>query len=170
MDFEIDVDYNTLILRPEFDSDLLGTEWFNQEPWFVNGGPGRVVIHTGGRGLIRVTVAATGGAAPPITDSLLDEWEDIGEASFTTEDDEICFDGLLGSIIGPMDTAGPGSYRIRVLARGRTEYWDSYPPKSAQPWIHLQLQIWQHDPAPRKLIQYRDRFTGDVVRPAGGVV
>ncbi|MBV6756868.1 DUF4962 domain-containing protein [Rhodococcus opacus] len=80
MDIEIDVDYNALILRPQFDGEFLGTEWFNQEPWFVNGGPGRVVIHTGGRGVIRVTVVGTDNVAPPSTDSLLDEWEDIGEA------------------------------------------------------------------------------------------
>ncbi|MGV0156344.1 hypothetical protein ACSW29_23695 [Rhodococcus sp. GB-02] len=91
---EVDAFYNTIVLRSPDDYKPPGPEWFPTEPQLVNGGPGRFVIHTGGRGLVRVTVAATETPAPSLSDSLLEEWEDIAEGSFPIESETLCFDGF----------------------------------------------------------------------------
>ncbi|ALU73268.1 MAG: hypothetical protein OJJ55_25955 [Rhodococcus sp.] len=56
---EVDSFYNTIVLRSPDDYEPLAPEWFPTEPQLVNSGAGRFVIHTGGRGLVRVTVSAT---------------------------------------------------------------------------------------------------------------
>ena len=129
----------------------------------MNGGPGRLVVHTGGRGLVRVTVTSTDTPAPPLADSLLAVWEDIAEGSFTIESAELCFDGFSGEISQRIPHPGPGPRRARVFARGRTEYWDTYRTPEAQPQIRLHFNWPQPIGAPH-LVQYRDRFTGNRVR------
>ena len=89
----------------------------------MNGGPGRLVVHTGGRGLVRVTVTSTDTPAPPLADSLLAVWEDIAEGSFTIESAELCFDGFSGEIsqrippsrARPAQSAGVRSGTNRIL-------------------------------------------------------
>ncbi|MFJ7621418.1 hypothetical protein ACIQYZ_21705 [Rhodococcus erythropolis] len=117
----------------------------------MNGGPGRLVVHTGGRGLVRVTVTSTDTPAPPLADSLLAVWEDIAEGSFTIESAELCFDGFSGEISQRIPHPGPGPRRARVFARGRTEYWDTYRTPEAQPQIrlHFKLAATNRRPAPR---------------------
>jgi hypothetical protein len=81
---EVDAFYNTIVLRSPDVYEPLAPDWFPTEPQFVTGGPGRLVIHTGGRGLVRVTVTSTETPAPPLTDSLLTVWEDIRSPSRAT--------------------------------------------------------------------------------------
>lgn len=133
--FETEVDsfYNTIVLRSPDDYEPLGPQWFHTEPQLVNGGPDRFVIHTGGRGLVRVTVTETVTPAPPLADSLLAVWEDIAEGSFTIESEALCFDGFSGEISQPIPHPGPGPCRVRVFARRRTEHWDAYRTPEAQP-------------------------------------
>lgn len=93
---EVDASYNTIVLRSPDDYEPLGPERFPTEPQLMNGGPGRFVIHAGGRGLVRVSVTAT--PAPSLIDSLFEEWEDIAEGSFTIDSEALCFDGFSGEI------------------------------------------------------------------------
>jgi hypothetical protein len=58
---------------------------FPTEPQLLNGGQVRFVIHNGGRGLVHVAVAATEMSAPSLSDSLLEEWEDVAQGLFTIE-------------------------------------------------------------------------------------
>ncbi|MHD0299748.1 hypothetical protein RCF19_27965 [Rhodococcus qingshengii] len=162
---EVDSFCNTIVLRSPDDYEPLAPEWFPTEPQLVNGGAGRFVIHTGGRGLVRVTVTATETPAPPLADSLLAVWEDIAEGSFTIESDALCFDGFSGEVSQPIPHPGPGPCRARVFARGRTEHWDAYRTPEAQPQIRLHLQLWPQQLGDPRLIQYRDRFTGRRIRP-----
>lgn len=71
---EVDSFYNTIDLRSPDDYEPLAPDWFPTEPQFVTGGQGRLVIHTGGRGLVFVTVTSTETPAPPLTDSLPTVW------------------------------------------------------------------------------------------------
>lgn len=162
---EVGAFYNTIVLRSPDDYEPLGPKWFPTEPQLVNGGPGRFVIHTGGRGLVRVTVTATETPAPLVSDSLLEEWEDVAEGSFTIESEKLCFDGFSGDISQPIPTPGPGPCRVRVFARGRTEHWDAYRTPEDQPQIQFHLQLWPQQLGDAHLLQYRDRFTGNRVRP-----
>lgn len=107
------------VLRSPDDYEPLAPEWSPTEPQLVNGGAGRLVIHTGGRGLVRVTVSATETPAPPLADSPLTVWEDIAEGSFTIESNALCFDGFSGEMSLPIPHPGPGPCRVRVVARGR---------------------------------------------------
>lgn len=161
---EVDSFYDTIVLRSPNDYEPLGPEWFPTEPQLVNGGPGRLVVHTGGRGLVRVTVTSTDTPAPPLADSLLAVWEDIAEGSFTIERAELCFDGFSGEISQPVPHPGPGPCRARVFARGRTEYWGAYRTPEAEPQIQLHIQLWPQPIDAPHLVQYRDRFTGNRVR------
>ncbi|MFE5645821.1 hypothetical protein [Rhodococcus sp. NPDC056516] len=158
---EVDSFYNTIVLRSPDDYEPLAPGWFPTEPQFVTGGPGRLVIHTGGRGLVRVTVTSTETPAPPLTDSLLTVWEDIAESSFTIESDALCFDGFSGEVSHPIPHPRPGPCRVRVFARGRTEYWDAYRTPETQPQIRLHIQLWPQQLGDPHLIQYRGRITGN---------
>lgn len=146
-------------------TSLSGRNGFPTEPQLMNGGPGRFVIHTGGRGLVRVTVTASETSAPSLSESLLEEWENIAEGSFTIDSETLCFDGFSGEISQPIPTPGPGTCRVRVFARGRTEYWDAYRTPEDQPQIQFRLHLWPQQLGDPHLIQYRDRFTGNRVRP-----
>lgn len=85
----MDAFYNTIVLRSPDDYEPLGPEWFPTEPQLVNGRPGRFVIHTGGRGLVRVTVTATETPAPSLSDSSLEEWDICGKLVHDRERDAL---------------------------------------------------------------------------------
>jgi hypothetical protein len=84
--------------------------------------PGIAVVHTGTHtGPVRFTVQARANL-PLSTD--LDEWDEVVEVSLTAQGGEVLLEewgSPTRDDLGNLVTAGPGSYRLRIHARGRDE-------------------------------------------------
>ncbi|MDI9979430.1 hypothetical protein [Rhodococcus sp. IEGM 1307] len=161
----IRADYNLLFIQDVDDVRPLGAAM--PEPWLLATESDRVAIHAGQTGLISVTTQAWAVPPPPVDDQFRARWEDIAEMSFTASTDDLVLTSLLdGPPMGGLDSVtphGPGSYRVRVAAIGRTEYWDSVAPPEKQPAVQLLVQLWPSKSADAILYQYKDRFTGQLV-------
>lgn len=161
----INTEINAIILRLESDFTPLQTEWWPQEPNFVADGEGRVVIHTGGRGSIRVSLNIAVGSPGPVDDSSLAQWDDISEVSFVAEEGRWYCDGSTGELEGGFVIETSGEHRARILARGRADNFDVHVSESAEPAIQIKVTLWPESRSAARLLQYRDRFTGELVRP-----
>ena len=160
----IRADYNLLFIQDVDDVRPLGAAI--SEPWLLATESDRVAIHAGQTGLISVTTQAWAAPPLPVDDQFRSRWEDIAEMSFTASTDDLVLTSLLdGPPMGGLDSLtphGPGAYRVRVAAIGRTEYWDSVAPPEKQPAVQLLVQLWPSKSADAILYQYKNRFTGQL--------
>ena len=162
----VDVDYNLLLIQDHLETRLLGVA-DEGERWFLRTEPDRVVIHTGQWGPVAVTVQVRDTAPSPVDEQFRSRWEDIAARSFITSSEDMRLGSITGGHVPDIDTltlAGPGSYRIRAAAVGRTRYWDAVAPIEEQPAVRMLLQVWPAEPSSSILHQYKDRFTGSIVR------
>lgn len=100
------------------------------------------------------------------------DWQDVVEVSVEI-DDEI----TVGEIVdGPVDsvTAAPGSYRLRVAAKGRTESAQrdfAFPDEEdddetePDPLEHYLLTLWPAPTAPPHVIRQDSRYAQDQISP-----
>ncbi|WIX76034.1 hypothetical protein QRX50_31750 [Amycolatopsis carbonis] len=122
---------------------LVGTD-------FVNGAVVLTGIHTGP---VTVTVQLLD-TAPDSVD--LDGWDEVGEVSVDSEYGELIVHGIMND---PPDFpelahAGPGTYRVRVHARGR----DTAPDRSVmEPVEDYLLSVWPAEEAPGTVYKQSDK-------------
>ena len=118
----VDVDYNLLLIQDPLETRLLGVA-AEGERRFLRTEPDRVVIHTGQWGPVAVTVQVRDTAPSPVDEQFRSRWEDIAARSFITSSEDMRLGSITGGHVPDIDTltlAGPGSYRIRAAAVGRT--------------------------------------------------
>ena len=118
----VQVAYHQYCLR---DTAMLGDlpdEVFTGGNGLISVRPGIAVVHAGTHtGPVRVTVQPRTSPAP-LAD--LGQWEEVVEASFATQTGQVLVEewgGPARDDLGNLVAAGPGSYRLRVHARGRDQ-------------------------------------------------
>lgn len=125
----------------------------------------RTGIHTGG---VHVNVQALGGE-PSLA---LADWEDIGETSVRVGDAGtlmVTSEDASNAVAFPnLSVAGPGTYRVRVHARGRTIDYDGSMARSRE---HYLIQVWPAPPTADASLKINHAYakqagmTGQPIRP-----
>ncbi|WP_329028357.1 hypothetical protein [Streptomyces sp. NBC_00690] len=108
-------------------------------------------IHTG-TGRVRVALLA---AEPSST---ADAWEEIVEVSVHSSQGRLRVDAFEEGAVESLpilSTAGPGWYRLRVHARGRTINPDGI---QRDPVEDYHLAVWQAPPSPTTILRASDRI------------
>jgi hypothetical protein len=126
---------------------------------------GVAVVHTGTHtGRIRAT--ADPRQAPPSLD--LAAWQEVVEVSFTSTTGQVWlveWGGLTRPDLPNLAQAGPGSYRLRVHARGRDQA-AALPVGPEEPLEEFLLVSWPAPPSPEHAFKHTDQF-GQLIRSAG---
>jgi hypothetical protein len=126
--------------------------------------PGLAVVQAGTHtGDIQVTVDAR--SAPPPLD--LDTWQEVVEVSFTSTTGQVWlveWAGPARTDLGNLTPAGPGSYRLRVHARGRDQA-AAIPVPPEQPLEDHLIVSWPAAPSPERVYKHTDQY-GQLIRDA----
>lgn len=126
--------------------------------------PGFAVVHTGTHtGHIQVTVDPR--PAPPPLD--LAAWQEVVEVSFTSTTGQVWLiecEGPARTDLGNLTPAGPGSYRLRVHARGRDQAAALHIPPE-QPLDEYLIVSWPASPSPEHAHKHTDQY-GQRIRSA----
>lgn len=168
----ITADYNIFFIQGDDDIQegvpLTASHFDYGEEWLIDAQGDRALVHAGQWGPILVTIQALDRDPGPVDDALRASWEDLCEASIEAPHGDLMLVSLSN---GPAEESadmltphGPGTYRLRVAATGRTEYWDGVAPVDRRPAVRMLIQTWQAAASPRVLHQHRNRFTGEIVR------
>jgi hypothetical protein len=120
--------------------------------------PGIAVVHAGTHtGPVRVTVQARTDP-PPHTD--LEQWEEVVEVSITTQAGQVLVEewgGPTRDDLGSLVSAGPGSYRLRMHARGRDQaHTDVVAP--GDPIEEHLLITWPAPATDETIVKQTDRY------------
>jgi hypothetical protein len=120
--------------------------------------PGVAVVHAGTHtGPVRVTIEARNHRPPEID---LERWEEVVEVSLTTDSGQVQVEewgGPTRDDLGNLVAAGPGSYRLRVHARGRDEA-DATVPVPEDPIEEHLLIAWPAAAANEAILKQTDRY------------
>jgi hypothetical protein len=118
----VQVTYHQYYLRDLGVFAEISDEVFTGGNGLISVPPGVAVVHAGTHtGPVRVTVQAR---TDPPTQTSLDAWDEVVEVSLTTNSGQVFleeWDGPGHEDLGNLVCAGPGSYRLRVHARGRDQ-------------------------------------------------
>ncbi|MGV9758547.1 hypothetical protein ACWDUC_22315, partial [Streptomyces tricolor] len=116
---------------------------------------GDATVHTGiHTGDVDVTVTAHRQPPPPDAG----EWEEIAEISLHSPTGTLQVTPLMTDLdkdLPNIAAAGPGTYRLRVHARGRDQAVDLIPHTITE---HYLLQCWPQPPAPAQLLRATDDY------------
>ncbi|BCM71182.1 hypothetical protein EASAB2608_06516 [Streptomyces sp. EAS-AB2608] len=116
---------------------------------------GDATVHTGiHTGDVDVTVTAHRQPPPPDAG----EWEEIAEISLHSPTGTLQVTPLMTDLdedLPDLAAAGPGTYRLRVHARGRDQAVDLAPDTITE---HYLLQCWPQPPAPAQLLRATDDY------------
>lgn len=107
-------------------------------------------IHTGN---VAVTVEAHPSAPPPV----LESWEEIVEVSLVAPQGRVAVHALGddGPDLPDLTPTGPGTYRMRVHARGRDIATDLVATDPVEDYL---IQAWPSDHAPERIIRQSDKY------------
>ncbi|CUW33345.1 hypothetical protein [Streptomyces reticuli] len=116
---------------------------------------GDATVHTGiHTGDVDVTVTAHRQPPPPDAG----EWEEIAEISLHSPTGTLQVTPLMTDLdedLPNLAAAGPGTYRLRVHARGRDQAVDLAPDTITE---HYLLQCWPQPPTPAQLLRATDDY------------
>jgi hypothetical protein len=119
---------------------------------------GLAVVHAGTHtGPVRVTVQAR---TDPPTQTDLEGWDEVVEVPFTSESGQVLlaeWDGPGHEDLGSLVAAGPGSYRLRVHARGRDQAHAIHTAPEEPLEEHL-LITWPTPPANETILKQTDHY------------
>jgi len=138
MTVDLNIQNNAIIVRSVNDFDPIDAPLFPDPPSLVKGSDGIAVVHAGGKGRVRVTLAFD----PPTPDNVEEQWEEVEETTFSVVDPDLFLDGSDGELTAPFRLPQPGRYAIRVSAKGIKRNFDSYTRADEEPRIYLELRIW----------------------------
>jgi hypothetical protein len=125
---------------------------------------GVAVIYTGiSSG--RVTVTAEAYASTPALNSA--GWEEIVETSLAAPDGRVSVAALMaeGPGLPDLTPAGPGTYRLRVHAKGRDAAVDL---AAWEPVEEYLIQAWPSDHAPEAVLRHTDSY-GSTIRSTNAI-
>lgn len=138
MTVDLNIQNNAIIVRPVNDFEPIDAPLFPDPPSLVKGSDGIAVVHAGGKGRVRVTLAFD----LPEPGSGESQWEEFEETTFSVVDQDLFLDGSDGELTAPFRLPSPGRYMIRVSAVGIESNFDSYTSDDEEPRIRLELRIW----------------------------
>ena len=154
----VQVAYHQYYLRDMNTLDAVPDEVFTGGNGLVSALPGIAVVHAGTHtGPVRVTLQARSG---PPAHTELDSWEEVVEVSITTDTGQALLEEWAGTgheDLGSVVAAGPGSYRLRVHARGRDQANAIVTVPEAPIEEHL-LVTWSAPPANEKILKQTDHY------------
>ncbi|PRY02529.1 hypothetical protein [Allonocardiopsis opalescens] len=142
------------------------TDPWNTEPAY-NGlfatAPGQVVIYTGASsGQVNLAVQPLPGPPPPPD---LDAWDEIADTTLEAPHGRARIDTMMTDPppLPDLTQTGPGSYRLRIHARGRDTGPDSV---AFEPVEDCLVQAWPAPPAPDTIHKHTDTYGHDLARSA----
>lgn len=153
----VPVDYHQFYL---IDGDFLNSSF---PRWTVNGlvdsdCPGCAVVHTGiAMGDARLTVEARTGPPAPASVSLT-AWDAIAEISLEAPHGHLAVQPLMNPLeddFPVLTPAGPGTYRVRVHARGRDSNYDLAVSEPCEDYL---VQVWPAPVTPGRVFRLADRY------------
>ena len=113
----------------------------------------RTGIHTG---LVTLTAEVWPDRPPPLD---VTGWDEVVEINLPTSEGAVQVATLFGEDVSPafplLTPQGPGTYRLRVFARGRDQNIDG---TAFEPTEEYVVQIWPSPPAPETTLAARDRY------------
>jgi hypothetical protein len=145
-----------------------GSYLFEPPPLPANGlfgaDPGRVTIYAGiSSGIVNVTVEPRT-AAPTALDA--GEWEEISEADLVADVGNVIVRAIMDDApdLPALTTRGPGTYRVRVYARGRDRQTDLATLEAVEDYL---IQAWPSEASqPDAVIKQSDAFGRIMRQPA----
>lgn len=122
----------------------------------VGGDSGFVAVRTGiHTGCVRVNVQALHDE-PPVAH---DNWEDVAETSVAVGDPATLMvtseDASNADSFPNLSAAGPGTYRVRVHARGRMLDYDGSESRSREEYL---IQVWPAAPADDSIVKINEAY------------
>jgi hypothetical protein len=142
------------------DDGLLPQPPFTPTNGLVVARPGAAVIFTGASsGVVEIQVEVHGDSPPMVS---TDGWDEVVETTVQVPRGRLAVDAPMANApdLPVLTPAGPGSYRIRVHARGR----DTAPDIVAfEPAEHYLITVWPSPPAPEAVHKQTDRY-GETLR------
>jgi hypothetical protein len=154
----VHVEYDQYYLRDLGMLAEVPDEVFTGGTGLISAPPGIAVVHAGTHtGPVRVTVQART-EPPPQPD--LEQWEEVVEVSVSTQAGRVLVEewgGPTRDDLGNLALAGPGSYRLRVHARGRDQANATVPVPEEPIEEHL-LIAWPAPPADEAVLKQTDQY------------
>ncbi|MFE4663779.1 hypothetical protein ACFRI7_02990 [Streptomyces sp. NPDC056716] len=148
----VHVDHHTFELTG---SDTRSRTGFDTSNGLVFSLPGQAVICTGiSTGWVNVSVQVRR-QPPPRVDA--DAWDEIIDHSVETPTGTLRVTSVMADApdLPLLTPQGPGTYRIRIHARGRDTTPDGVPAESAEDYL---LSVWPAAPSPDEIHKQTDRY------------